>query len=95
MRHNFPMPQAMKMPDPNGKSSAQKRGRTSVISKCGVQKTSRAPRCIVKDDSRTYTVFSEQGSSASQMTAEKEMDGQGRSIQDLWSDGKTPYERRF
>ena len=30
---------------------------------------------IVKDDSRAYAVFTEQGSSASQMTAAKVMDG--------------------
>ena len=32
---------------------------------------------IVKDDSGAYAVFTEQGSSASQMTAAKIMDGQG------------------
>ena len=39
-----------------------------------VQKQSRAPWYIVKDDSGAYAVFTEQGSSASQMTAAKVVD---------------------
>ena len=35
---------------------------------------------IVKDDSGSYAVFTEQGSSASQMTAAKIMDGQGDEV---------------
>ena len=39
-----------------------------------VQRRSCASRSIVKDDSGAYAVFTEQGSSASQMTAAKVMD---------------------
>ena len=39
-----------------------------------IQRSSCTPRDIVKDDSGSYAVFTEQGSSASQMTAAKIMD---------------------
>ena len=54
---------------------------TCHLKKCGVRtqiaevhRQSRAPGDIVKDDSGACSVFTEQGSSASQMTAAKIMD---------------------
>ena len=63
--HKFiPVPQAMKIPD--AKAAVEKNGRKLKRFRHGSGRKS--------DDPGSYTVFTEQGSSASQMTAAKVMD---------------------
>ena len=60
----------------DGHLSSQKSGVRTEVSK--VRSPGRAPSASLKDDSGSYAVFTEQGSSASQMTAGKVMDVMAR-----------------